>query len=74
MSVWSYSRRLLLCSTIINYSRNLQKKVDFWPTAGVRDVLVDISKAFDMVYHEGLISKLQSYGINGSVLRVLKIS
>lgn len=59
---------------LLSIIHEIYKKVDFWPTAGVRDVLVDISKAFDLVYHESLIFKLQSYGINGSILRVLKIS
>ena len=35
-------------------------------------VFVDISKAFDKVWHEGLIFKLQSYDITGSLLSLLK--
>ena len=38
----------------------------------VRAVSLDISKAFDKVWHEGLLSKLQSYGINGLLLQWLK--
>ena len=34
----------------------------------VRAVFCDISKAFDRVWHRGLISKLSSFGITGSLL------
>ena len=34
----------------------------------VRAVFLDISKAFDRVWHKGLIAKLRSIGINGSLL------
>ena len=35
-------------------------------------VFFDISKAFDKVWHRGLISKLKSYGFDGSVLLFLE--
>ena len=37
----------------------------------VRGVLLDISKAFDKVWHEGLIYKLQQNGISGELMNVL---
>ena len=37
----------------------------------VRDVILDISKAFDKVWHEGLIYKLQQNGISGELLNIL---
>ena len=37
----------------------------------VRAAFLDISKAFDKVWHEGLIFKLKENGINGSLLKFL---
>ena len=37
----------------------------------VRAVLLDISKAFDKVWHDGLIFKLEQNGISGNLLRLL---
>ena len=38
----------------------------------VRGVFLDISKAFDKVWHKGLIYKLEQNGIKGLLLNILK--
>ena len=41
------------------------------PTLVVRSVFLDISKAFDKVWHEGLFFKLRSMGISGKLYNLL---
>ena len=42
------------------------------PSLETRGVFLEISKAFDRVWHEGLLFKLQSYGIQGPLLNLIK--
>ena len=42
------------------------------PTIDVKGVFLDISKALDKVWHEGLLSKLESYGTGGELLNLYK--
>ena len=44
---------------------------DQYPMRETRAILLDISKAFDKVWHEGLISKLISNGIQGKLLNII---
>ena len=38
----------------------------------VRGVFLDISKAFDKIWHEGLLLKLNQNGISGNLLKLLR--
>ena len=40
------------------------------PPLEVRSVFLDISKAFDKVWHEGLIDKIKSMGISGELYKL----
>ena len=42
------------------------------PPLKVRSVFLDISKAFDKVWHEGLIYKIKSMGISGELWKLLE--
>ena len=42
------------------------------PSLEVRSIFLDISKAFDKVWHEGLLYKLKSLGISGNLLDLIE--
>ena len=43
-----------------------------FPSRDTRAVFLDISKAFDKVWHDGLLFKLKSYGISSCLFSVLE--
>ena len=46
----------------------------FNKSEATRAVALDISKAFDRVWHAGLLHKLKSYGISGQIFGLLPFS
>ena len=48
------------------------KGFDYNPSVDKRGVFLDILKAFDKAWHDGLILKLQTYGIGGKLLNLFK--
>ena len=52
---------------LIAITHEIFEAFDCNPTLEVRSVFLDISKAFDKVWHEGLLYKLKSMGISGEL-------
>ena len=55
--------------SIVNY---IYANFDQNPTLEMRANFLDILKAFDKVWHEGLLFKLERIGISGNLLSLLK--
>ena len=52
---------------LIEITHNIFPTFDCNPTIETRAVFLDISKAFDKVWHKGLLYKLESMGISGNL-------
>ena len=62
-----------LCqSQLLSIDHDIYTSFDQSPTLEVRANFLDISKAFDKVWHEGLIFKIEHIGISGNLLSLLK--
>ena len=55
---------------LLSIIHEIQKLFDESSPVDVRGIFLDISKAFDKVWHKGLINKLKSYGISGNRLKL----
>ena len=59
-------------SQLLVITHEIYKTFDANPSLETRGVFLDISKAFDKVWHKGLLFKLKCYGVEGGLYRILK--
>ena len=59
-------------SQLLLITHEIYKSFDCHPPTDMKGTFFDISKAFDKVWHQGLIFKLKSYGVDGKLLKLLK--
>ena len=59
-------------SQLLSITHDIYKGLEATPPLDTRGVFLDISKAFDRVWHDGLVFKLRSYGVTGSFLSLLR--
>ena len=59
-------------SQLLSIVYEINSSFDCGPTQEAGRVFLDISKAFDKVWYEELLYKLETYGVKGEVLNLLR--
>ena len=57
---------------LLSITNSIYSSFDCNPSLEVRGVFLDISKAFDKVWHDGLLLKIKSFGISGNLLILIQ--
>ena len=58
-------------SKLLSITHEIYKSFDYHPPTDMRGTFLDISKAFDRVWHEGLIFKLKTCDVDANLLKLL---
>ena len=58
-------------SQLISITHDIYKVFDGAPSLDTRGVFLDISKAFDKVWHKALLHKVKCYGVEGDIYNIL---
>ena len=59
-------------SQLLSITDDIYKAFDANPSLEARGVFLDMIKAFDKVWHEGLLHKLKCYGVDGKIYELIK--
>ena len=57
---------------LLTITHEIFSSFDCNPSLEVHSIFLDISKAFDKVWHEGLLYKLKHFGISGNLLNLIQ--
>ena len=57
---------------LISITHDIHKNFDINPSHEVRGLFLDISKAFDRVWHKGLLYKIKNFGIEGKLFNLIE--
>ena len=57
---------------LISITHDIHKSFDVNPSQEVRGLFLDISKAFDRVWDEGLLYKVKNFGIEGNLFELIE--
>ena len=69
---WGFRSSDSCIHQLIAITHNIFIAFDANPSEEVRGVFLDLSKAYDRVWHDGLLYKLKSNGIDGNLFKLIK--